>query len=199
MPERPEVGSKTNPEAPLSVEVGQTFKPFEGLGSLTSPNDRIDYLDSVYYSDFREITIEGATFSLALVVEEDMYQPNFRYGFETPLGTPSVEYDLLTRSEWVCRKTPLTIAALAVLETRMEYDTLRDHKLRLKLGGEFFELDCVEELDEGDLEDRFDGRESWLLSELDGVVLPFDIEKISQIEATIVAKDKFIPSFENTT
>lgn len=188
------------PEQPLIAEVGKTFRPFEGI-RLPVPNDSKEFVETVDYVGAREISVKGAVFSLALLVpgRVDVFDP-FDFipkKFEAPLGAPTVEYRLPTKDsrKWESLRTPIELGTFSV-STLDQYYTLKAHQLELKIGESVYYMECVmspgddtpEEVIENDDVGYFVNNEGVVTVEGDitSVLLPYDEEGLSKIEARVV-------------
>ena len=205
MTERADTGV---PEQPIKAEVGQSFKPFEGLVNLPTPDRHETYVESVDYILSRDFELGGIRATIALSVEEEVFLPDMPRPFVSPLGEPTVEYTYADGME-VPLKTPLQLITFSTIDSLTKYIELSQYQLKLQLGNETFYLDCAEIIsdepennlqeageiiNDGILEkwggghftsrgDLYDGE-----GNLTGVVLPYDPEKLSAIEVTIVPK-----------
>lgn len=196
------------PEQSIKAEVGQSFKPFEGLVNLPTPDKHETYVESVDYILSRDFELGGIKATIALSVEEEVCLPDMPRPYEAPLGEPTVEYTYVEGRE-APLKTPLQLITFATIDSLPKYIELNKHQLKFQIGDKVYYLDCAEQFDNeerrnneeageiinnGVMEnwggghftsrgDLYDGE-----GNLTGVVLPYDPEKLSTIEVTIVPK-----------
>lgn len=195
-------------EQPIKAEVGQSFKPFEGLVSLPTPDRREIYVESVYYILSRDFELGGIRATIALSVEEEVCLPDMPRPYEAPLGEPTVEYTYREGRE-VPLKTPLQLITFATIDSLPKYIELNKHQLKFQIGDKVYYLDCVEQFDNEERRnneeageivndglvqgwggghfpsrgDLYDGE-----GNLTGVVLPYEPVKLASIEVTVVPK-----------
>ena len=205
MTERADTGV---PEQPIKAEVGQSFKPFEGLVNLPTPDRHETYVESVDYILSRDFELGGIRATIALSVEEEVCLPDMSRPYEAPLGEPTVEYTYREGSE-VPLKTPLQLITFATIDSLPKYIELNKYQLKFQIGDKIYYLDCTEQFDEDERRNNEEAGEivndgvvqGWggghfpSRGELydgggnsTGVVLPYDPEKLSTIEVTIVPK-----------
>lgn len=203
MPERTE----TETPPPISVELGQRFRPFEGLQPLRLPKDYETFVENVDYVASREFEFNGVRATIALTLDEDYYSPDVRRDFDTPLGIVKLEHHYEDGGQ-VTVKTPLQLTIFSTISSIEDYKTLSQYRVVFNIGGNNYYLDCMEQLDKDKskaLEWAEDNIENGIrnnsgggafvsntLLDLSGeevvAVLPYEPSLLSTIEARIVRK-----------
>lgn len=164
------------------LEVGEVFRPFENLKNLPIiPNeDREDYFETIVESSFRFGDIQGR---IELKSDSEYEDPAPRA--VTPLGevreVVSVSDGVLTIKEM-----PLHLSFRIIAETKQQLDF--EERIEFSFAGKkYYVEDGV-----GDEED--DGKPSiWFYEFIDeksnkaSILLPYDPNKLSQIEMRIVS------------
>mgnify|MGYP001579848455 CR=1 FL=1 len=196
-------------EQPISVEIGQIFRPFEGLQELPLYRDRETFVESADYVASREFEFKGIKATIALTVPDEYEAPDliYRRSFKTPLGVATFEYQYEDCKEDTV-KTPLQLAIFSSLGSIEDYVILSQYQFDIKIGNSNYSLDCtelfhkdkareiseaIEIIKEGLAEDGDGGAfVSRDLKDHNGnavtVALPYDPSRLSTIEIQIVKK-----------
>lgn len=197
-------------EQPISVEIGQTFRPFEGLQELPLYTNRETFVESEDYVASREFEFKGIKATIALTVPEDHVSPDllYREGFEAPLGVATFEYQYRDGKEGTV-KTPLQLAIFSSLGSIEDYVILSQYQFDIKMGNSNYSLECIEKplhkdqardireailiIEEGLAEDCDGG--AFVSSDLKdhngndvAVALPYEPSRLSTIETKIVKR-----------
>lgn len=195
-------------EQPISIEIGQTFKPFEGLQELPFPKEHETFVESVDYVASREFEINGVKATIALTIDyEDIYSPDVPRDSETPLGTVVLEHHYYNGQEMTV-KTPLQLVIFSRLDAIEQFLALRQLQVEFTIGDKEYILDCMEPLQENEGEDIQEGVEIILDGNQNGygggafaskelkdrqgngktVVLPYEPHPLTTIQARLVRK-----------
>ena len=198
------------PERPLVVREGIFFTPFGSLEELPLPKDHSTYTDStglqiegVDYVASVKVALGALNFNLALAVPEDIYSPDFRREYRTPLG----EVDLLHRyrdGQEATIATTLKLISFTTIDSLKNYIELNNYELEIKMGDEVFFLDCVETMPtheagesiNGAIERDWEGGHFISRQLMDDqheptmAILPYDVYRLSSIEVKVVRKSE---------
>lgn len=205
------------PEQPIKVEVGKTYRPFENLTVLPLPKDYKTFpadaesdlgpYDTIVAS--QELKLNGITISLALVIPRDIVDSDFNPPedsddrnetpdqFEIPLGEPTEEIVYKDSTKHIV-KVPLELAFTFTSNVE-EFSALTRFKGQFAIGDKRYFLNCTEEyLVREDAEGHFrdnDGTGDFSNRNLRNakddsviVLLPYDPIKLQSIELTMLEK-----------